>query len=136
MADRRLVMPRFIVFAPNNEEDMAATVTHFEIYGEDPAGLAEFYRDLFGWTVDAAPGLDYYRVDTGPDGDGLRGGVTHRPIEPPRSWVHYVAVESVDDSIKQTLALGGSVAVSKSAVPRTAWYAVLADPAGNVFAVW
>ena len=31
---------------------------------------------------------------------------------------------------------GGSVLRPKTAVPKTAWYAVVADPEGNIFAVW
>jgi predicted enzyme related to lactoylglutathione lyase len=31
-----------------------SAVTHFEIYGEEPAKLAEFYRSLFGWQIDAS----------------------------------------------------------------------------------
>jgi predicted enzyme related to lactoylglutathione lyase len=115
---------------------MAATVTHFEIYGEQPDALADFYRGVFEWTIDRAPGLDYFRVDTGTSANGLRGGLTHRPIDALRSWVHYVAVDSVAEAIDRTVALGGTVLVNRSAVPKTAWYAVLADPEGNAFAVW
>jgi uncharacterized protein len=115
---------------------VSARVTHFEIYGEEPEGLADFYRNMFGWTIGHPPGLDYYQVDTGPEGEGFRGGLTRPPIEPWRSWVHYVAVDSVDESIQRAKDLGGKVLVGKSAVPRTAWYAVLEDPQGNAFAVW
>jgi uncharacterized protein len=112
-------------------------VTHFEIYAEDPPSLAEFYRRLFGWRIERPPGIDYYRVDTGgAAGSGLAGGLTYRPIPQPRSWVHYVSVESVQETIERVLALGGQVLRERSAVPKTAWYAVLEDPEGNVFAVW
>lgn len=30
---------------------MISLVTHFEIYGEEPAKLAEFYRSVFGWKI-------------------------------------------------------------------------------------
>src|SRR5262245_39027084 len=106
---------------------MAATVTHFEIYGLAPAALADFYRELFDWTIDRAPGLDYFRVDTGQSANGLRGGITDRPIDALRGWVHYVAVDSVVETIERTVRLGGTVLVNRSAVPKTAWYAVLAD---------
>ena len=33
---------------------MTGLVTHFEIYGEDPAKLAEFYSGLFGWKLEKA----------------------------------------------------------------------------------
>ena len=43
---------------------MTTSVTHFEIYGENPAKLAEFYQTLLGWQIDKAPGIDYWRIDT------------------------------------------------------------------------
>lgn len=116
---------------------MAASVTHFEIYAEETDTLADFYRDLFGWRIEKAPGVDYYMIQTGTgDGAGLRGGLTYRPIEGPRSWVHYVSVESLDETIERLEQLGGSVLRPRSAMPKVAWYAVVADPEGNIFALW
>jgi predicted enzyme related to lactoylglutathione lyase len=116
---------------------MPNSVTHFEIYAEEPAELADFYRDLFGWKIDKAPGVDYFMVQTGTgDTKGIRGGLTHRPIPEPRSWVHYVSVESLDETVQRITELGGKVVRAKSAVPKTAWYAVVEDPQGNIFAVW
>ena len=43
---------------------LTGPVTHFEIYGEQPAALAEFYRKLFGWRLERAPGVDYWRIET------------------------------------------------------------------------
>jgi hypothetical protein len=34
------------------------------------------------------------------------------------------------------LQLGGSILRPKTAVPKTAWYGVVSDPEGNIFAVW
>lgn len=119
---------------------MPYSVTHFEIYAEDPAALtalAGFYRELFGWTIEQAPGVGYFMIDTGAGGaSGIRGGLTVRPVPEPRSWVHYVRVDSLDDELSRVVALGGSVLRGKTAVPKTAWYAVAADPQGNVFALW
>ena len=116
---------------------MATAVTHFEIFAEEPAKLADFYRSLFGWQIEQAPGIDYWRVQTGATaGQGISGGLTYRPIPGPRSWVHYVNVASLDQALGEVLRLGGSVLRPKTAVPKTAWYAVVADPEGNIFAVW
>ena len=43
---------------------MTSSVTHFEIYAEEPAKLAEFYRDLLGWQIEKAPAIDYWRIQT------------------------------------------------------------------------
>ena len=68
--------------------------------------------------------------------NGFNGGLTYRPFPGPRSWVHYVHVDSLDHMVAEVVRLGGEVLRSKTAVPKTAWYAVVADPEGNIFAVW
>ncbi len=116
---------------------MSALVTHFEIYAEDLDGTAKFYRDLFDWKIEKAPGIDYFRIQTGTDeSHGIAGGMLYRPIEGPRSWVHYVLVDSIDKTIEQVENLGGKLLRPKAAVPKTAWYAVVQDPEGNIFAVY
>ena len=115
---------------------VADAVSHFEIYAEDPTQLVEFYAALFEWTIEKAPGVDYWRIQTGAGGSGYNGGLTYRPIEGPRSWVHYVTVEDLDHAVAQTEELGGSVLRAKAAVPKVGWYAVAADPEGNIFALW
>lgn len=116
---------------------MANTVTHFEIYGEDLPALADFYQELFGWTINKVPGIDYHTIQMGANGStGLRGGLQRRPIEEPRSWVHYISVDDIGATVAEVERLGGKVLRPKTAVPKTAWYAVVEDPEGNVFAVW
>ena len=89
---------------------MTTSMTHFEIFAEDPVKLAEFYRTLLGWQIDQAPGIDYWRINTAPgDAKTTVGGLLFRPIPGPRSWVHYVHVESLDETLGQILELGGSV---------------------------
>ena len=116
---------------------MSNSVTHFEIFADDLARLAQFYCDLFGWRIEKAAGVDYFRIETGPTDDKVvNGGMMHRPIEGPKSWVHYVQVEALDESIERVKSLGGKLIRAKTAVPKTAWYAVVADPEGNIFAMW
>jgi len=116
---------------------MSASVTHFEIYAEDLTRLAQFYRDLFDWNIEKAPGVDYFRIQTGSPADhGIAGGMLNRPIPGPRSWVHYVRVDSIDQTIERVQSLGGKLLRPMTAVPKTAWYAVVEDPEGNIFAVY
>jgi predicted enzyme related to lactoylglutathione lyase len=75
-------------------------MTHFELFAEEPPALADFYRVLFGWQVEQAPGIKYWRIQTAAIvGEGVSGGLTYRPIPGPRSWVHYVPVESLDEAV-------------------------------------
>jgi predicted enzyme related to lactoylglutathione lyase len=116
---------------------LANSVTHFEIFAEDTGELAQFYRELFDWKIEKAAGVDYYRIQTGDANAGaIAGGMLNRSIPGPRSWVHYVNVASIDETLARIQALGGSVVLEKSPVPKTAWYAVVEDPEGNIFAVY
>jgi len=116
---------------------LTGSVTHFEIYAEEPATLVEFYRQLFRWKLERVPGLDYWRIETGAASAGsVPGGLTHRPIAGTRGWVHYVHVKSLDDAVAEAEQLGAIVLRPKTAVPKTACYAVLADPEGNIFAIY
>jgi predicted enzyme related to lactoylglutathione lyase len=119
------------------EHILSSSVTHFEIYADDPEKLADFYRGLFGWQLDKAPGVDYWRIETGATpARGFAGGLTYRPIAGTRGWMHYTHVASLDDALATAERLGAAVLRPKSAVPKTAWYAVLADPEGNAFAIY
>jgi predicted enzyme related to lactoylglutathione lyase len=112
-------------------------VTHFEIYAEEPEGLAEFYRKLFGWRIEKARAVDYFFIETAPEPPGaIRGGLLRRPIEGPRSWVHYVHVDDLNEALERVVRLGGKVIRAQAAVPKTGWYAVAEDPQGNVFALF
>ena len=92
-------------------------MAHFEICAADPAKLAEFYRGLFGRQIDDA-------------------AFTYHPIPALYTRIHYVSVPSIDEAIAQAEILGGVLLVPKTAVPKTAWYAIAADPEGNIFAIW
>lgn len=116
---------------------MANRVTHFEIYGDEPAKLASFYHELFGWRIERASGVDYWRIQLDPLATGSAdGGLMSRPPSIPLGWLHYVNVESLDEAVEAAQRLGATVLRPKTPVPRTAWYAVLADPEGNAFAIW
>jgi predicted enzyme related to lactoylglutathione lyase len=98
---------------------VTSSVTHFEIYAEEPPKLAEFYQSLLGWKIEQAPGIDYWRIQSGANtADGLNGGLTYRPFPGPRSWVHYVHVDSLDHMVAEVIRLGGEVLRPKTACQR------------------
>ena len=112
---------------------MSAGLSHVEIFGDDPEQLAGLYRELFGWRIEKAPGIDYWRIE----GEaGAVGGVARRPPVELKGWLPYVQVPSVSAAVEVIERHGGRVLKPRTAVPRAAWYAVAADPAGNAFAVW
>ncbi len=123
---------------------MDRTIVHFEIYGDHVPKLKEFYQKLFGWKIEKYSGpMDYWMIRTVPTdakgmptANGVNGGMMQRPTPEARGWLNYVAVESVDESVGEVKKLGGSLIRPKQAVPKMGWFAVVADPEHNVFALW
>lgn len=121
------------------------SVVHFEIYANAPEELARFYTNLFDWTVESMPGMDYRFIKTMECDEkgmpaasgGINGGMLIRPAGyEGHGWVNYVNVESVESAIERAQNLGATVMKGKSAVPGLGWFAMLVDPQGNCFAVW
>jgi len=116
---------------------MTNAVTHFEIYGEHPLALADFYRKAFGWQVEQMEGIGYWRIQTGAaEGPALHGGLTYRAIPDLNGWMLFVNVPSLDETVKRIQHLGGSIVRPKTAVPKTAWVTIVSDPARNIFGIW
>jgi uncharacterized protein len=111
---------------------------HFEIYTADPESVQPFYRDVFGWKFQKFEGgpIEYWLVTTGSDKNpGINGGMT-RPREGQSSGtINTVAVESLDQTIRNIEQRGGKICVPKMAIPKVGWLAYGEDPAGNVFGI-
>jgi len=131
---------------------MDHTVVHFEIPAEEPERAAQFYRDLFGWSIekwqpqpdvpDAVGGMDYWMISTVPTDaegkptrQGVNGGLMRRkqPGQPP---ANYISVESVNDYVIRAEGLGGTLAFPKSPVPGMGWFAYIKDTEGNIIGLW
>lgn len=121
------------------------SVSHFEIYADDPEQLQQFYTSLFDWTFESVPGMDYRFIKT-VDADekgmpsqrgGINGGMLTRPAGfTERAWLNYVNVESIDASVARAEGLGATVMRPKTAVPGMGWFIILMDPQRNVFSLW
>lgn len=114
---------------------MNHTIVHFEIPANDLEKLAGFYRSLFGWKVEAVPGMDYWMIETAPENQGINGGMMKRQA-PEHVPTNYVSVESVDQFSRSVEDLGGRVVIPKGQVPEMGYFAVCLDPEGNCFGIW
>ena len=116
---------------------MPARLSNFEIYGDDPEALAAFYQEIFGWRIERAEGVDYWRIAIDAGAAPLTaGGIARRPSFAHAGWMNFVEVDALDAALEAAERLGGAILKEKTAVPRVAWHAVIADPAGNAFMVW
>ena len=109
-------------------------VIHFEIPADDPARAVKFYEMVFGWKIQKWDGQeDYWLAMTGEEGQpGINGAITGRG-EPTTVVVNTMDVASVDDSIAQVVANGGSVLMPKMPVPGVGYLAYCRDTEGNAF---
>jgi uncharacterized protein len=115
-------------------------VTHFEIHADNPERAIKFYAELFGWQFQKWDGpMPYWLVTTGPDSEpGINGGLVKRTsaapadMQPVNAYVCTTGVASVDDSVAQALASGGTLALPKMPVPGVGWLAYVKDTEGNI----
>ncbi|WP_101541086.1 VOC family protein [Blastococcus aggregatus] len=93
-----------------------------------------FYGDLLDWTP--APEDDGYRIlhRQGQPVAGAMAMPPEVPAEVPSYWLVYFAVDDVDAAVRRVEELGGSVVVPTMTVQEMR-FAVVADPAGAVFAL-
>jgi predicted enzyme related to lactoylglutathione lyase len=109
---------------------MSTQVTHFEIDADEPRRLPRFYKELVGRDVVKTSDADCFHIHLTPAQTELRGGVRLRPLDSPRSWMSCVLVESIDDTLRAVVRLGGHVI---HGAPREG--VVRAGPGSRVFVV-
>jgi predicted enzyme related to lactoylglutathione lyase len=123
---------------------MADAVVHFEIIGNDPGRLREYYGSLFGWqfavgdTVSGSvsePG-NYGFVDgsTTGDGAGLNGGVGGGAGFAPKA-IFYVGVDDVEAALRKAEQLGGTRVFGPEGKPGSLVVGQFTDPEGNLIGV-
>ena len=104
-------------------------ITHIDIPVTDMARSTTFYAALFGWRIAEVPGFEGYPMWQAPNKIS-GGGLAPRDegFSQPRS---YVEVDSIDETLANATASGGTVLQGKQQISETSWWAVLADPDGN-----
>jgi predicted enzyme related to lactoylglutathione lyase len=114
-------------------------ITHFEVHADDFDRATKFYAAVLDWQFQKWDGpAEYVIITTGPDDKaGINGGMVKRrgPIDGQSitAFVCTAAVDDVDNTIDKAVKAGGSVAMSKMAVPGIGWLVYLKDTEGNTF---
>jgi uncharacterized protein len=107
---------------------MANPVVHFEIGAADDQPLLRFYGELFGWGLQAFPGVNYTLVDTR-GGGGINGGIGRSGTG--EAWVSfYVEVDDPQAYLDKAEALGGRTVLEVIELPGKATFAMFDDPDG------
>ena len=111
-------------------------IVWFEIPMDKPERAQAFYSKLFGWKINAFPGMsDYWHIDTGgadhtPDGGMMKRKHKTQPI------TNYINVPSVTKFAAKIEKLGGTICMPKTAVPKMGYFAICRDTENNEFAIW
>ena len=123
---------------------MAQPVVHFEIIGNDPQKLRDYYAGLFGWEFQtpspvahevSEPGsYGFLDLVTSEDGTGIRGGVGGGPSYESHA-VFYVGVPNVEAALQRAESLGGTRAMGPATYPNGLVVGHFTDPEGTLIGV-
>jgi uncharacterized protein len=111
-------------------------VVHFEILGENPERLSQFYQDAFGWNVNTWGGgaQSYWLVTTGPrETPGIDGGIMERAFTQP--VINTIQVESLEETVARIEQAGGQKVHGPNEIPGVGRHAYCTDPEGTMFGV-
>ena len=120
-------------------------VVHFDIPTDDMARASGFYRSVFGWQLMdmSAQGMDYTLAMTTPvdeqqqptEPGAINGGMMKRSDEIPNPVIT-IDVPSIDATLKDIEAQGGSTIAPRQEIPGMGAYAYFKDSEGNVMGLW
>jgi uncharacterized protein len=119
------------------------SIVHFEIPADDPKRAGEFYKEAFGWNIQAMPEMNYTMVVTAPSDESgmptkpgmINGGLPKRG-QPINQTVVTIHVQSIDDALTRIEKLGGSRLGDKTSIGDMGWSAYFKDTEGNLVGLW
>jgi hypothetical protein len=110
-----------------------------ETWQDDGEAAAEYYGRIFGWETELASSSDgrSFRICRLRDRDVAAIGSPIPDEAPPvPSWTTFVQVESADETAARVKEAGGRVIAGPMDSLEGGSIAIVADPAGAVFAIW
>lgn len=122
---------------------MAGRVVHFEVPFDDPERAHTFYSEVFGWEIQAMPGLDYHFVQTGPTDEtgmptesGYIGGGMFTRQEDVGQPIITIDVDDMSSALASIAAHGGSAVTEPAQVGDMGVAAYFTDSEGNLMGLW
>jgi predicted enzyme related to lactoylglutathione lyase len=115
------------------ERPKPGSFVHIEIASTDPVRTRKFCEEVFGWSFEDMPEINYatYEAASGP------GGGLMSPMEgQPPGILNYVLSTDVDADLRKIEAAGGRVLRPKMEIPKVGWWALFQEPTGIVLALF
>jgi uncharacterized protein len=110
---------------------MTNQICHFEIGCRDRGRTAEFYSQMFEWSIRADPNAAH--IQTGGEVGGHISALGH---EPHNYTIFYVMVDDVSEALARAVSLGGKKLVGPVPLPNETTFGWFADPEGNTVGVY
>ncbi len=118
-------------------------VVHFEIPADDLERAQKFYKSVFGWNMDRAPGMEYIMIGTTPVNENympkepgaINGGMMKRQ-HPVTSPVITISVRNMEEAMKKVKKMGGEIVREKIQVGDMGYAAYFKDTEGNIIGLW
>lgn len=107
-----------------------------ELATSDSPASKEFYTKLFGWEIQAVPGMDGYEMIM--EGEKMVAGFVDKSehCDGPALWFSYVTVEDVNASLAKAVELGAEEIKGATEIPGKGSFAIIKDPQGAVVGLW
>lgn len=105
---------------------MPNPVVHWQMLSKNPDASAQFYSDLFGWSVDADNPLGYRQLHTGTE-EGIDGGIWPSPPDAHSFVQLHIQVEDCDAYVGKAIELGATQIMPPQTLPQGERMAVLLD---------
>lgn len=108
------------------------SIVHVEIHSSDPTRTKEFYGNVFGWTFQDVPELEYslWKAPAEPAGGLQRQGAKGPMV------LDYIYSRDIDATLKRVATAGGRVVEPKKEIPGQGWWALFEEPGGTVMALY
>ena len=107
---------------------------HLEIPVKDKARAKSFYGEVFGWTFQDIPEMDYTLFHT--PGKVVGGGLFSPSEHMPNKLINYMMVNSIDKTVEKVTAMGGKSLGPKIEVGGEGTLMHIQDSEGNLIAIW
>lgn len=111
----------------------ASLISHIEIPSTNLDKTKDFFNQLLGWDFKSF-GNGYLLFN---NHKGIMVGIRKADrIAKGDNTVFHINVDSIDDTLKKCVELGGSIKRAKTIIPAMGWYALFFDPDGNTIGLY
>lgn len=114
---------------------MAHPILHIELSANNRAESAAFYAQIFGFTTQDFPEMNYTMVMTG-DGSPSIGLNPVSDTNPAGRVVPHFRTDDVAATLAKINSAGGKTLMESTPIPTVGDVGMFLDPTGNLLALW